>query len=118
MIEKVYFVDSDNVNPYHNQALLDYYFHNIPDDSMVFMLWQNNNSVLVGNDKSVYQQTVISQLEIEHAYLCRRKTLGRTIYNDLGVLNYAFIMNINLYKKSNKRYLSSSKKTINTSLSK
>ena len=97
MIEKVYFVDSDNVNPYHNQALLDYYFHNIPDDSMVFMLWQNNNSVLVGNDKSVYQQTVISQLEIEHAYLCRRKTLGRTVYNDLGVLNYAFIMYLNNY---------------------
>lgn len=97
MIDKVYFVDSDNINPYHNQALLDYYLDNIPDDSMMFLMWQNNNTIMVGSDKSVYQQVNISQLENEHAYLARRSTTGTVLYNDMGVLNYAFILYLNNY---------------------
>ena len=39
MIEKVYLVRSESINPYYNLALEDYLFHNIPSDSMIFYLW-------------------------------------------------------------------------------
>ncbi len=97
MVENVYLLESDNINPFHNQALMDYYFNNVPDDSMIFVLWQNNNSVLLGNNQSPYQQVNIAQLENEQAVLCRRATLGKAVYNDMGVLNYAFLLYLNNY---------------------
>lgn len=97
MIENVYLLESDNIDPYHNQALIDYYLDNIPDDSMIFVMWQNNNSILLGNDKSAYQQVNVSQLQVEHADLVRRTTFGKSIYNDTGVLNYAFLLYLNNY---------------------
>lgn len=97
MIENVYLLDSDNINPFHNQALIEYYFNNIPDDSMIFVLWQNNNSLFLGNDQSPYQQVNLSLLESEHTYLARRMTFGKTLYNDTGVLNYAFLLYLNNY---------------------
>ena len=36
MVENVYLVDSENINPFHNLALQAHLINNIPDDSLVF----------------------------------------------------------------------------------
>jgi len=97
MIENVYYAYSDNINPYHNQALQHYLFNNIPDNSMVFMLWKNNDSVIVSSKQSVYNEVNIQTLELEHTNLCRSETTGSAIFNDLGSLNYAFFVYQNNY---------------------
>lgn len=97
MVEKVYFVDSDNVNPFHNLALQAHLINNIPDDSLVFLVWRNNDSIILGNKSNAYTECNISQLEIEKTRLCRRESHGKTVFNDLGTLNYAFFLYMNNY---------------------
>lgn len=97
MVEHVYYVESDNINPYHNLGLQNYLLNHIPDNSLVFMLWKNNDSVLLGNQQSAYSECNLAQLEIERTYLARRESVGKAMYNDLGCLNYAFFVYLNNY---------------------
>ncbi|MGI6607768.1 MAG: lipoyl protein ligase domain-containing protein [Erysipelotrichaceae bacterium] len=97
MVETVYLVDSDNINPFHNLALQAHIIENIPDDSLVFLVWRNNDSIILGNKSSPYTECNVSQLEIENTRLCRRDSHGKTVFNDLGTLNYAFFIYMNNY---------------------
>lgn len=97
MVENVYLVDSDNINPFHNLALQAHLINNIPDDSMVFLVWRNNDSIIIGNKSSAYSECNVSQLEFEKTRLCRRDSHGKTVFNDLGTLNYAFFLYMNNY---------------------
>ncbi|HPW53563.1 MAG TPA: hypothetical protein PLI19_05195 [Erysipelotrichaceae bacterium] len=100
MVEKVYLVDSDNINPFHNLALQAHIINNIPDDSLVFLVWRNNDSVILGKKSSPYSECNISRMEIEKTRLCRRESHGKTVFNDLGTLNYAFFLYMNNYNPS------------------
>lgn len=97
MVEKVYYVQSRSINPYHNLALQKYLFDNIPDNSMIFMLWKNNDTVILGNQQNAYMECTLSRFEIEHTYLARREMVGKAIFNDLGCLNFAFFLYQNNY---------------------
>ncbi|MBQ6655543.1 MAG: hypothetical protein IJM79_08505 [Erysipelotrichaceae bacterium] len=97
MVERVYFVQSNNINPYHNQALLKYLFNHIPDDSMVMMLWKNIDTVVIGNQQNAYMSLNVNSLELEHTYLARKETPDKIVYNDLGCLNFAFFVYQNNY---------------------
>ncbi len=97
MVENVYYVDSDNINPFHNLALQAYLIDNIPDDSLVFLVYRNNDAVIISNKSSAYSECNLSRLEIEKTRLCRRDSHGTTVFNDLGTLNYAFFLYMNNY---------------------
>ncbi len=97
MVENVYLVDSENINPFHNLALQAHLINNIPDDSLVFLVWRNNDSIIIGNKSCAYTECNVSLLEIEKTRLCRRDSHGKTVFNDLGTLNYAFFLYMNNY---------------------
>lgn len=97
MVEHIYLLDCDHINPYHNLACQNYLFNHIPDNSMVFMVWKNNDSIILGNNLDAYSECHVASLELEHTRLARRDSYGTTVFNDLGCINFAFFLYLNNY---------------------
>lgn len=76
-------------NPYYNLALEEYLFRNAEDD--IFMLWQNEPSVICGKNQNVYAEADLAYAKARGIHLCRRITGGGAVYHDLGNINYTFI---------------------------
>ena len=97
MIEKCYYIKSSSINPYYNLALEDYLFHNIPANSLVFFLCQNQNTVMIGKNQNAYKECHLQAMEEDHCYLARRSSGGGAVFQDMGNLNYSFMMYMDSY---------------------
>ena len=76
-------------DPHYNLAVEEYLFNTAQDD--VFLLWQNANTVVVGNNQNAYAEIDMQVLNLNGTKLARRITGGGTVYHDLGNVNYSFI---------------------------
>lgn len=76
-------------DPHLNLAVEEYLFRSSEDD--IFMLWQNEPTVVVGKNQNAYAE-VNTEYAKEHGInIVRRITGGGAVYHDLGNLNYTFI---------------------------
>ncbi len=86
------YIASKSNDPFFNMAFEEYIFEKMPRDKEYFMLWQNNNTIVVGK----YQNTVeeINQDYVrQHAIkIVRRLSGGGAMYQDMGNLNFTFIV--------------------------
>lgn len=76
-------------DPYYNLAVEEYLFRHAEDD--VFMLWQNEPSVIVGKNQNTYAEVNLDYARESGINVCRRITGGGAVYHDLGNINYTFI---------------------------
>ena len=76
-------------DPYYNLAVEEYLFRNADDD--VFMLWQNEPSVIVGKNQNAYAEVNLDYAQKNGINVCRRITGGGAVYHDLGNINYTLI---------------------------
>ncbi len=76
-------------DPYYNLAVEEYLFRNAEDD--IFMLWQNEPSVICGKNQNAYAEVNLPLAEARGIHICRRITGGGAVYHDLGNINYTFI---------------------------
>jgi len=76
-------------DPYYNLAVEEYLFKTADDD--VFMLWQNDNTVVVGKNQNVYAEVDLEYAKRNNVKISRRITGGGAVYHDLGNINYSFI---------------------------
>ncbi len=76
-------------DPYYNLAVEEYLFRNADTD--VFMLWQNEPSVIAGKNQNVYAEVDLAYAKKHGIRINRRITGGGAVYHDLGNLNYTFI---------------------------
>ena len=61
-------------DPYYNLAVEEYLFRNADDD--VFMLWQNEPSVIVGKNQNAYAEVNLDYAQKNGINVCRRITGG------------------------------------------
>ncbi|MCQ2283565.1 MAG: lipoate--protein ligase [Bacteroidales bacterium] len=84
-------------NPHFNLAVEEYLLTQTQDD--VFMLWQNDNSVIIGRHQNTLAEINLDFVEKENIVIARRLTGGGAVFHDLGNLNFSFIQNINPNEK-------------------
>ena len=79
----------DGKDPYRNLAIEEYLFLNSDDD--VFMLWQNDRTVVIGKNQNAYAEVNTEFVLNNGIKIARRITGGGAVYHDLGNVNYTFI---------------------------
>ena len=76
-------------NPYYNLAVEEALLRNSDED--IFMLWQNEPTVVVGKNQNAYAEVDIARAAERGIHIARRITGGGAVYHDLGNINYTFI---------------------------
>lgn len=76
-------------DPYYNLAVEEYLFLNAEDD--IFMLWQNENTVVIGKNQNAFAELDMSLAREKGIRIARRITGGGAVYHDMGNLNYTYI---------------------------
>lgn len=79
----------NTTSPYENLAVEEYLFRHTDDD--VFMLWQNEPTVVLGKNQNAYAEVDLAYAKEHGIHVSRRITGGGAVYHDLKNLNYTFI---------------------------
>lgn len=84
------YIENDSHNPCFNLALEEVVFTRLKDDETV-LLWQNDNTVVVGKNQNTAEEINVLAVKELGARVVRRITGGGAVYHDLGNLNFSFI---------------------------
>ncbi len=90
-------------NPWLNLAREEYLFNSISQNNIshiIFYLWQNQNTIVIGKNQNPWKECQIPLLEKENVYLARRISGGGAVFHDLGNLNFTFIIPKEMYDLS------------------
>lgn len=88
-MRKVYI--STSTDPCVNLALEEMLFEKVTDDLKVLFLWQNEKTVVIGQNQNPWKECNLDYLKKIGGTLVRRKSGGGAVYHDLGNLNFTFL---------------------------
>ncbi|NJO89821.1 MAG: lipoate--protein ligase, partial [Chloroflexia bacterium] len=89
-MEKLLCINNYCTDPYFNLATEEYLLKNRQEN--VFMLWQNEPTVVVGKHQNIHAEINHDFISEKNIKVARRLSGGGTVYHDLGNLNFTYIM--------------------------
>lgn len=90
MSSYVTYLETGSHDPAYNLAFEEYVLRHRTDGDYL-LLWQNDNTVVVGQNQNTEAEINRKFVEEHHIHVVRRSTGGGAVYHDLGNLNYSFI---------------------------
>ena len=88
----MYYIESDSTDPHYNLALEQYVFDTLSVDHNVFMLWRNDNAIIVGKHQNTVGEINPAYVAEKGIRVVRRLSGGGAVYHDLGNVNFTFIV--------------------------
>lgn len=85
------FIKNNSKDPYYNLALEEYALKEIDIEEDFFILWQNENTVVVGRNQNTIEEINSDYIRNNDVNVVRRMSGGGAVYHDLGNINYTFI---------------------------
>ncbi len=86
-----YYFDLTTTDPAYNLAMEQYVFDCLPREHTYFMLWQNDNAIIIGRHQNTAAEINAAYVEQHGIRVVRRLSGGGAVYHDLGNLNFTFI---------------------------
>ncbi len=83
---------SPSTDPAFNLALEQYVFDHMDRSQEYFMLWQNENTVVIGKNQNTFAEVHHKVAREKQISIVRRLSGGGAVYHDLGNLNFTFIL--------------------------
>ena len=88
----MFYLESPSRDPYFNLALEEYVFERMDKSKSYFMLWQNDNTIVVGKYQNTAEEIDQAYVDAHHIRVARRLSGGGAVYHDKGNLNFTFIV--------------------------
>ena len=85
------YLESTSTDPYYNLALEQVVFDGPGQSETCCMLWQNDNTIVVGKHQNTLQEVNMAYVEEHGVRVARRLSGGGAVYHDLGNVNFTFI---------------------------
>jgi lipoate-protein ligase A len=86
------FYRSGSNDPYFNLALEEHIFGVYGGGAEIFMLWQNDNTIVIGKNQNAAAEINSEYVESNNIKVARRLSGGGAVYHDMGNLNFTFIV--------------------------
>ncbi|NCB52022.1 MAG: lipoate--protein ligase [Clostridia bacterium] len=85
------YLESPSFDPRFNLALEQYVFDELTKANEYFMLWQNDNAIIVGKYQNTIEEINTEYVVQKEIQVVRRLSGGGAVYHDRGNLNFTFI---------------------------
>lgn len=86
------YIETNTNDPTVNLAYEEFFLKKSHLDSDIFMLWQNEPTVVVGRHQNTVNEINAKYIEEKGINVVRRITGGGAVFHDLGTLCYSFII--------------------------
>lgn len=86
------YIENKCLDPHFNLALEEYVIRHLDLGQNVFMLWQNEPSVIIGRNQNTIEEINAKYIKENRINVVRRLSGGGAVYHDSGNLNFTFIM--------------------------
>ena len=89
--QKLSYLNLYTTDPAWNLAAEQYVFDRLPRDRTYFMLWQNDNAIIIGKHQNTAAEINEQFVRENGVRVVRRLSGGGAVYHDMGNLNFTFI---------------------------
>jgi len=111
----VFFIENDNTDAAFHFSVEEFFMRFKKSDDPVYMLWQTNSTVMLGNNQVLSAEVDIDFANRNNIKVVRRSSGGGAIYTDSGTVLYTMIQPIS---KEAKVHMNEVAKIITDALSK
>lgn len=88
--EKMMVLMGGSIDPHYNLAIEEMLMGSTTEGEIIFRLWQNSDSVIIGKNQNPYFECDTDLMRRKGVHLVRRLSGGGAVFHDLGNLNFSF----------------------------